>query len=296
MRGLGKFRIVSRADWPCSPPASPMRCGPGRRADLPAPRGPARRTGRRSPWPDHALRGAQQAKGLRHVVVVLDRTGQQLAQPIRVGAGFAQGIEHGQRVHTLAQIGAGQLAGFVWVAVDVDDVVGDLERRADDATEPAQPLDLLLVGARERRTEPAGGRDQAGGLLVHHLEVVLDGVDVLGGPAGFAHLPRDQLREGVGDDAHRLRAQPGHQPRGRREQVVAGQNRDVVAPPRVGARRPRRTCASSITSSWYSVARCTSSMTAPATVTCQASGSGPSRADSTVNNGRNRLPPAWNRC
>ncbi len=59
---------------------------------------------------------------------------------------------------------------------------------------------------------------------------------------------------------------------------------------------PRRTCASSITSSWYSVARCTSSMTAPATVTCHASGSGPSCADSTVNSGRNRLPPAWNRC
>ncbi|PQM46378.1 hypothetical protein C1Y40_03457 [Mycobacterium talmoniae] len=58
---------------------------------------------------------------------------------------------------------------------------------------------------------------------------------------------------------------------------------------------PRRTWASSITSSWYSVARCTSSMTAPATVTCQASGSGPSCADSTVNSGRNRFPPASNR-
>ena len=54
---------------------------------------------------------------------------------------------------------------------------------------------------------------------------------------------------------------------------------------------PRRTCASSITSSWYSVARCTSSMTAPATLTCQASGSGPSCADNTVNSGRKRLPP-----
>ena len=55
---------------------------------------------------------------------------------------------------------------------------------------------------------------------------------------------------------------------------------------------PRRTCASSITSSWYSVARCTSSITEPATVTCHASGSGPSWADSTVNSGRKRLPPA----
>ena len=59
---------------------------------------------------------------------------------------------------------------------------------------------------------------------------------------------------------------------------------------------PRRTWASSMTSSWYSVARCTSSMTAPATVTCQSSGSGPTVARSTVNSGRNRLPPASNRC
>ncbi len=77
-------------------------------------------------------------------------------------------------MNALAQIGTRQLAGFVWIAVDVDDVVGDLERRADDAAEAAQSLDLLFVGAGERRPEPTGGRDQAGGLLVHHLEVVLD--------------------------------------------------------------------------------------------------------------------------
>src|SRR6202453_2290229 len=58
----------------------------------------------------------------------------------------------------------------------------------------------------------------------------------------------------------------------------------------------RRTSASSITSSWYSVARCTISMTAPAVVTAHAYGFGPICADNTVNSGRNRLPPAVNRC
>ena len=57
---------------------------------------------------------------------------------------------------------------------------------------------------------------------------------------------------------------------------------------------PQRTCASSATSSWYSVARWTSSITAPATVTSQVSGLGPQCADNTVNNGRKRLPPASN--
>jgi hypothetical protein len=37
-------------------------------------------------------------------------------------------------------------------------------------------------------------------------------------------------------------------------------------------------------------------MTAPATVTSDASGLGPICADSTVNSGRNRLPPALSRC
>ena len=60
---------------------------------------------------------------------------------------------------------------------------------------------------------------------------------MLGGAAGLAHLPRDQLSERLGDDSHRVGTQPRHQPRRRREQVVAGQDRDVVAPPGVGAGR-----------------------------------------------------------
>ena len=60
---------------------------------------------------------------------------------------------------------------------------------------------------------------------------------MVGGAAGLAHLPGDQLGERLGDHPHGVGAQPGHQPRGRREQVVAGQDRDVVAPPGVRAGR-----------------------------------------------------------
>src|SRR6478752_7259695 len=59
---------------------------------------------------------------------------------------------------------------------------------------------------------------------------------------------------------------------------------------------PRRRSASSITSSWYSVARWISSTTADATITSSASGRGPTPAATSVNNGRNRLPPACMRC
>ena len=54
---------------------------------------------------------------------------------------------------------------------------------------------------------------------------------------------------------------------------------------------PRRTAASSMTSSWYSVARCVSSQTTATSVTPGARGS-PSWAASRVSIGRNRLPPA----
>ena len=54
---------------------------------------------------------------------------------------------------------------------------------------------------------------------------------------------------------------------------------------------PRRTGASSMTSSWYSVARWVSSQTVAAATTSGRSGS-PKCAESTVTSGRNRLPPA----
>ncbi len=59
---------------------------------------------------------------------------------------------------------------------------------------------------------------------------------------------------------------------------------------------PRRMDASSITSSWYSVARWISSTTAAAVITSSRSGCGPTWAASSVNSGRNRFPPASMRC
>ena len=72
---------------------------------------------------------------------------------------------------------------------------------------------------------------------MHHPQVVVDRVDVLGRPAGLPHLAGDQLGECLRDHPHRVRAQPADQPRRRREQIVAGQDRDVVAPAGVGAGR-----------------------------------------------------------
>ncbi len=96
---------------------------------------------------------------------------------------------------------------------------------------------LIAVGAREHRAESARRGDQARRLLVHHLQVVLDRIRPLGDAAGLAHLPGHQLGERLGDEPHRLRPQPRHQPRRRGEQIVAGQDRDVVAPAHIGGGR-----------------------------------------------------------
>ena len=58
---------------------------------------------------------------------------------------------------------------------------------------------------------------------------------------------------------------------------------------------PRRTGASSMTSSWYSVARWVSSTTTAAGTISGRVGS-PKCAASSVTSGRNRLPPASTRC
>src|SRR3546814_6572847 len=95
-------------------------------------------------------------------------------QAFGVGAGLAQRVQHRQGVYAFAQVSARDLAGLVGIAVDVNDVIGDLKRRPDDAAEAGQPLDLLLAGAGEGGTETTRGGDQAGRLLVDHLEVMLD--------------------------------------------------------------------------------------------------------------------------
>ncbi|CFS57834.1 Uncharacterised protein [Mycobacterium tuberculosis] len=62
-------------------------------------------------------------------------------------------------MYSFAHIGTGQLARLVRLAVDVDNVVGDLKRGAHHAAEAAQPFDLFVGGTGEHPTQPAGRPD-----------------------------------------------------------------------------------------------------------------------------------------
>ena len=116
---------------------------------------------------------AEQVEGLGVEVVVGEVAVEQLVQP-RVGrvAGRA-GHQHRQRRHALAQVGAGRLAGLDRVGGDVEDVVGELEGRADDLAVRRQRVLDLAGRATEAGAVAGGGGDQRAGLAGDDLEVVL---------------------------------------------------------------------------------------------------------------------------
>ena len=84
--------------------------------------------------------------------------------------------------------------------------------------------------AGEHAAEPAARGDQRARLLVDDRQVVRHGVLARGRADRLPHLARDQLAEGGRHDVARLRAQVGHQPRGVREEEVAGEDGDRVVP------------------------------------------------------------------
>ena len=135
------------------------------------------------------------------------------------------------------------------------------------------------------------------GLVGHDLHVVLERVLARLRAHGLRDLPADQPGEGLGLDPDGLRAEVGEDVRGAGEQEVAGQDGHRVVPAGVRARRCRAgPSASSITSSWYSVARWVSSIaTAPGTSRSSVRVAELARPAAPAWRG-SRLPPASIRC
>ena len=73
----------------------------------------------------------------------------------RASAGSVEALrhQHRQRRHALAQVGAGRLAGLARLGGDVEDVVGELEGRADDLAVRRERL-LDLAAWRHRSSAP----------------------------------------------------------------------------------------------------------------------------------------------
>ncbi len=71
------------------------------------------------------------------------------------GCGIAAKQQHGQRGHTLAEVGTRGLAGLDLHSGDIDDVVGKLEGNADLFAVFNQHVLERLISTREDRTELA---------------------------------------------------------------------------------------------------------------------------------------------
>ena len=99
----------------------------------------------------------------------------------------------------------GVLPGLAGLGGDVEDVVGELEGRADDLAVRRQRLLDLAGGAAEAGAVPGGGGDQRAGLAGDHLEVVLERVLAGRGLDGLEDLALDEPGEGLRLDAYGVR-------------------------------------------------------------------------------------------
>ena len=196
--------------------------------------------------------------------------GEHGADGFAVGAGAAfERVNDGQRCFAFAQVAGGGLAEDVVVGGEVEDVIDDLEGEAEVAAILAERCPRRAARRRERRgsaidrAELHGDLEEARGLAIDEVEVLFL-VDQVAELFHLQQLAFDHLlgeRDEQIEDAEVAFVERGLE--GLHVEPVAGEHALGVAPGGVGGGRPRRVLASSMMSSWTSVAVCSISTTAP---------------------------------
>src|SRR5688500_2553783 len=88
------------------------------------------------------------------------------AQDVAVGAeDLLQGLDDGQGLLLVRDVGADGLAGGTAFAPDAEDVVADLEGEADLAAEGFEARAFLVVGAGDEGSEMERGAEEGGALV-----------------------------------------------------------------------------------------------------------------------------------
>jgi hypothetical protein len=146
-------------------------------------------------------------------------------------------------------------------------------------------------GVREEDAGLSGCRDQRSGLVGQHLEVELDGVLAGLSADRLVHLSEHETLERVGLQTDRALADLRHELARAREQEVAGEDRDVVAPDGVRAGHPATHVRAVHDVVVVERARWVISSAVAPVMTFSVVPS-PSCAVSRVSMGRTRLPPA----
>jgi hypothetical protein len=147
-------------------------------------------------------------------------------------------VQDRERVDALAQVLSRLLAEGLLAGRQVHDVVGELEGQTERLAVLLEHVQGLGRSVGQHPAQPARGGDQRAGLPADDVEVV--GLRLLDPPGGLdlADLAIAQRRDRPGQQRADVGPEVGRDLGGLGEQVIAGEDRDGVAPS--GVRRPHR--------------------------------------------------------
>ena len=166
--------------------------------------------------------------------MVRDRLAQPDAEPGFLLDGYPRTVAQVDELAGMLAEHGTSLDHVIELTVDVDEVVGKLERDADPFAVPRHNFDRRVVATGEHRPESTRGGDQGSRLVRKNLQVMFDWIFSRNRTDRLVDLPRDQPFERARLDPHGLRTKIGQHVRGPREKEVSGQDRDGISPPRVG--------------------------------------------------------------
>ena len=123
-------------------------------------------------------------------------------------------MQHRQCADTLTQVSPGGFSGVVAVAADVEHVVGELKRHADQFAVGRHHLDDVVIGAGHQGAEASRCGDQRTGLVRNDAEVVLHRVVPVARTHGLLDLPDHEATERLRLNANGIGPEVGEQLRG----------------------------------------------------------------------------------
>ena len=165
----------------------------------------------------------------------LDWATEEVAELAAGGRVVRQGEEHGQGVDAFEEVVPGRLAELGFARGEVEDVVDDLERRAEPQAVGRRRIDEIAVVPGDQRPDAGRSREERRRLALDRGVVVVLGAVDLERRLELADLALAQAADRRGEEACDLGAEARRDLGSLREQEVAREDRLQVAPARVHA-------------------------------------------------------------
>ena len=148
-------------------------------------------------------------------------------------------VDERQRDLAFAQVAADRLAHRPRVAGEVEEIVHELERHAEVEAVLAQRLLAFVRDLAQHPADLAAAAEEVGGLAADDVEVLVLGDVGVAVLRQLVQLAFDHVQRDVAQHAHEVQRVVRQRQRHRLDvQVIAEQNRDVVAPARMHGQTP----------------------------------------------------------